>query len=144
MAAAVYQIIRRYPRGAVVLGLAVISHWLLDAIVHRPDLPLYPGNPYRVGLELWSSVGATLAIEFSLFALGTWLYLRATEATDAVGKWALWGLIALLVIIYVANLLGPPPPDVTALAWMGQAQWLLIVWGYWIDSHRHYARADRS
>jgi hypothetical protein len=139
LVAAVYQVIRRYPRGGVVLGLAVISHWLLDAIVHRPDLPLVPGNPYRVGLELWSSVGATLAIELPLFALGAWLYLRSTKAIDAVGSWALWGLIALLVIIYVANLLGPPPPDVTALAWIGQAQWLLIVWGYWIDRHRRYA-----
>ena len=144
LVAAVYQIIRRTPRGAIVLGLAVISHWLLDAVVHRPDPPLYPGSPYRVGLELWSSVGATLAVEFSLFALGVWLYFRSTQAIDAVGRWAVWALLAFLVIIYSANLLGPPPPDVTALAWVGEGQWLLIVWGYWLDRHRRYVGYARG
>ena len=62
--------------------------------------------------------------------------LRATAAADAVGRWALWGLVAFLLAIYAANLAGPPPPGVTALGWVGQAQWLLIAWGYWIDRHR--------
>jgi hypothetical protein len=131
-----YQFLRRYRRGALVLGLAVVSHWLLDAIVHRPDLPLYPGSEYRIGLDLWSSLGDTLAVELLIFALGVWLYLRVTEPADAVGNWALWALLAFLVVTYVANLFGPPPPSVTALAWVGQAQWLLIAWGYWIDRHR--------
>jgi len=39
-------------------------------------------------------------------------------------------------VIYAGNLFGPPPPNVKAIAWVGQAQWLLIVWGYWIDRHR--------
>ncbi len=132
-----YQLLRHYRRGAVVLGLAVASHWLLDAIVHRPDLPLYPGSANLLGLNLWSSLSATLAIELLIFILGVWMYLRVTESSDAVGKWALWGLIALLVAIYLVNLFGSPPPNVTALAWVGQAQWLLIAWGYWIDRHRH-------
>jgi hypothetical protein len=64
------------------------------------------------------------------------MYLRVTEPSDAVGKWALCVLIAFLVAIYLANLFGPPPPNVTALAWVGQAQWLFVAWGYWIDRHR--------
>lgn len=134
--AAVCLLLRRSPRAAIVLGLAVISHWLLDLVVHRPDLPLYPGDPHPLGLGLWSSVAATLAVELPIFAGGVWLYLRSTEAKDAIGRWALWGLVALLLAIYAANLAGPPPPEVAAIAWVGQAQWLLILWAYWIDRHR--------
>jgi membrane-bound metal-dependent hydrolase YbcI (DUF457 family) len=136
LVAVAYQLLRHSRHGAVVLGLAVVSHWLLDAIVHRPDLPLYPGSTHLVGLGLWSSLSATLAVEFFLFVLGVWLYLRTTAPTDAVGKWALWVLIAFLVVIYLANLFGPPPPHVTALAWVGQAQWLVVAWCYWVDRHR--------
>jgi hypothetical protein len=131
-----YQLVRHYRRGAIVLGLVVVSHWMLDAVVHRPDLPLYPGSAHLVGFGLWSSLSATLAVELFLFALGVGLYLRVTEPYDAVGKWALWVLIAFLVVIYLANLFGSPPPNVTALAWVGQAQWLLVIWGYWADRHR--------
>jgi membrane-bound metal-dependent hydrolase YbcI (DUF457 family) len=134
--AATYLFVRRYPRGAVVLGLAVVSHWFLDLVVHRPDLPLYPGSTHLFGLGLWSSVGAILAVELPIFAVGLWRYLRATTAFDAVGRWALCGLVVFLVAIYFANLFGDPPPNVTVLAWVGQAQWLLVVWGYWVDQHR--------
>lgn len=134
--AVVYQALRRYPRGAMVLGAAVLSHWLLDAVVHRPDLPLYPGSSVLVGLGLWSSLAGTLLVELALFAGGLWLYLRTTQARDATGRWALWGLVAFLGIIYAANLFGTAPPSVDAIAWVGQAQWLLVVWGYWIDRHR--------
>jgi len=133
--ALVYQALRRYPRGALILGAAVVSHWLLDAVVHRPDLPLYPGGPL-VGLELWSSLAATLAVELLTFAAGIGLYLRATRARDATGIWAFWGLVAFLGAVYAANLFGPPPPSVQAIAWVGHAQWLLVAWAYWVDRHR--------
>jgi len=63
-------------------------------------------------------------------------YLRATEACDAVGRWALWVLVGFLIAIYFSNLFGSPPPSVNAIAWLGQAQWLVVAWGYWIDRHR--------
>lgn len=134
--AVVYQLLRRYPRGALVLGAAVVSHWLLDAIVHRADLPLYPGGAARIGLGLWSSLAGTLAVELALFAAGLWLYLRTTKARDATGRWALLGLVVFLLALYAANLFGTAPPNVEAIAWVGQAQWLLVAWGYWIDRHR--------
>lgn len=135
-----YLMLRRYTRGAIVLGLAVVSHWLLDAIVHRPDLLLYPGSTQPIGLGLWSSVGFTVAVELPIFLAGLWLYLRTTQPVDATGRWALWGLVAFLLLIYAANLFGSPPPDVTVLAWVGQAQWLLVGWGYWVDGHRRVGR----
>jgi hypothetical protein len=134
--AAIYLFLCRYPRGALVLATAVISHWLLDALVHRPDLPLYPGGTILIGLGLWSSVGVTLAVELPILVIGLWIYVRATAARDPVGYWALWGLVAFLLAIYAANLLGPPPPSAIAVAWVAQAQWLLVVWGYWVDRHR--------
>ena len=134
--AAVYYVIRRSRIGAAVLGLAVVSHWLLDLVVHYPDLPLYPGDSRRLGFAIWSWPMFEMALELSIFALGVWLYLRTTKAMDATGKWALWSLIAVLAVIHLANSLGSPPPSVAALAWVGQAQWLLVAWGYWADKHR--------
>jgi hypothetical protein len=137
--AAVYYITRRSRIGAVVLGLAVISHWLLDLVVHYPDLPLYPGDSPLLGFGIWSSPVISMALELSIFAAGLWLYLRSTRASDATGKWALWSLAAMLLLIQTANAFGAPPPGTTAIAWAGQAQWLLVLWGYWVDSHRHPA-----
>jgi hypothetical protein len=123
-------------RGALVLALLVASHWLLDAIVHAPDLPLVPGGAARVGMGLWDSVLASQALEGALFAFGVWLYARSTQALDGIGRWGLWSLVALLLVIQVANVSGPPPPDAQAVAWVGQLQWLLVAWGGWIDRHR--------
>lgn len=135
-----YLLLRRERRGALVLGLLVLSHWGLDALVHRPDLPLVPGGAAMVGLNAWDSLPATLVIEGSLFALGVWLYVRATAPADAIGRWSLWTLVIFLLLIYAGNLFGAPPPSAEAIAWVGQAQWLLVLWGYWIDRHRHVAK----
>lgn len=132
---AVYFLIRRDRRTSLVLGFAVLSHWLLDWLSHRPDLPLFPGGA-RVGLGLWQSLPATLIVELGLFIVGVALYRYATRAADRTGRWALWSLAALLVVIYAGNLFGAPPPDATAIGWVGQAQWLLVAWAYWLDRHR--------
>ena len=133
--AALHVIRGGHRRDASWLGALVVSHWVLDLVVHRPDLPLYPGGA-RVGFGLWNSVAGTLVVELAIFGLGVWLYLRTTRAQDRVGAWALWSLVSFLLLIHAANLLGPPPPSVAAIAWVGQAQWLLVLWGYWIDHHR--------
>lgn len=123
-------------RAAIVLALLVLSHWLLDALVHRPDLPLTPFGDARVGLGLWNSLPATLLVELPLFAAGAWLYARATRPRDAAGRWGFWGLVAFLLVIYAGNLFGAPPPNAMAIAWVGQAQWLLVLWAFWLDRHR--------
>lgn len=131
-----YWLLRRYPAGAWVMGAGVISHWLLDLVVHRPDLPLAFGESTRLGLGLWNSLPGTIAVEGLLFVAGIWLYLRQTRASNRTGQWAFWGLIGFFTVIYVANLFGPPPPDVKAIAVGGHAQWLLVFWGFWIDRNR--------
>ena len=134
--AAVHWLLRKSVRGAIACGLAVLSHWILDLVTHRPDLPLYPGGQTKVGLELWNSLPGTIAVELGIFAVGLWLYLRCTHANDRVGSYGLWALVGFLLVVYATNLFGPPPPDVGAIGWVGQAQWLLVAWGYWIDRHR--------
>jgi len=139
---AVYSLLRRYPRGAWVCGLAVVSHWLLDLVVHRPDLPLAPGLPVLVGLGLWNSLPITLFVELGVFVIGVGLYVRTTAAIDRVGSIALWSLVGFLLLVYLGSVFGEPPPSVVAIAWVGQAQWLLVVWGYWVDHHRMVVRGD--
>lgn len=136
-----YWVVRRYPRGAAVVGLLVVSHWLLDAIVHRPDLPLTPGGDARVGLGLWNSVPATLAVEFGLLALGVRVYTRLTEPADGVGKWSFWSFVAVLVLIYLGNVFGGETPGETEIAIAGLGLWLFVAWGYWIDRRRRLRQA---
>ncbi len=134
--AAAYYGVRRYRAGALALAAAVVSHWLLDAVVHRPDLPWIPGWGARAGLGLWNSPAGTFLVEILLFGSGLYLYARATRAADRTGRFALWGLALFLVFVYAASTLGPPPPDARSVAWAGQAQWLLVAWAYWVDRHR--------
>ncbi len=131
-----YWLLRRSLKGAFVLGILVLSHWGLDALVHQPDLLLFPGGDIVVGLNAWSSLPLTLAMELTIFSLGVWLYLRVTRANDAIGRWAFWGLVSFLLIVYAGNLFGAPPPSTVALAWVAQLQWLFVLWGFWIDNHR--------
>ena len=135
IAAAIYCIVRRSARDAAIVGALVLSHWVVDFVAHRPDLPLWPGGP-KVGLGLWHSVPATIAVEVTMFVVGLALYLRATEARGRVGSVALWALVGFLGVIYVANLTAPPPPDPRAIGFAGLAQWLFVPWGWWIDKQR--------
>lgn len=132
---------KRNPRAALVLGAAVFSHWVLDFATHRPDLPLAPGSETYFGLGLWNSVAATIIVEGFLFAAGVVLYTRTTAAKDKTGSYAFWGLVAFLVVTYLANAFGPPPPDEKTLAYAGLLQLVFIPWMYWIDRHRTVAPA---
>ena len=138
----VYWGLRRESRGALLMAALVVSHWLLDAIVHQPDLPLFPGSTTMIGMDLWASMPLTLAVELPIFVAGVWLYSRSTQATDATGKWAFRSLVGFLILIHAGNLFGEPPPSSQALAWVGQAQWLLVLWGYWVDRHRRAGTAS--
>lgn len=132
----VYLLLSRYPAGAWIMGAAVLSHWVLDLVAHRPDLPLAFGEGPKFGLGLWQSPVGTVLVEGLLFAGGLWFYLRSTMARNRTGVWAMWGLVAFMVVIYVMNLFGPPPPSVQAIAIAGHAQWLLVLWAYWADRNR--------
>ena len=125
---------------AITLALLVVSHWVLDVISHRPDLPLTPQGTARFGLNLWSSVPGTLLVEFALFLIGVALYVQSTSARDRIGSVGLWALVGFLAVTMIANVFGPPPPSASAVAWAAQAMWLLVIWGYWVDHHRYPRR----
>lgn len=122
-------------RAGAVVGALVLSHWLLDAVAHRPDLPLWPSGPV-VGVGLWYSIPATVAVEGTLLAAGLTAYLRATLPRDAVGRWALVALVALAAVIWIAQPWSPPPPSATAVAVGALALWLFPPWAQWIETHR--------
>ncbi len=135
--AVLYKWVRRGAWSAVAaLAAVVLSHWVLDVVSHRPDMPVTLSGPERLGLGLWNSVPATIAVEVILLAVGVFLYTRATVPRDRTGMVSLWLLVGFLLAINIANLLGPPPPSYLAVAWAAQAVWLLVAWGYWIDRHR--------
>lgn len=134
--AAVYFSFKRTMSASIVLGLCVASHWVLDLLTHRPDLPLGMGGDARWGLGLWNSLAGTLIVETGLFVGGIVLYMKTTRAANGKGKFGFWALIGVLFAIYLANLFGPPPPDVAAIGYAGNLSWLFVLWAYWVDRNR--------
>jgi hypothetical protein len=138
-----YALLRRSGKSpALILGGLVLSHWLLDVLSHRPDMPLTIAGSTRLGLGLWNSVLGTALVELSMFGAGVWLYVRGTRPLDRKGFLGWVALCAFLMLLYVANLLGPSPPSARAVAVVGLSTWLLIAWAYFIDRHRE-PRAER-
>jgi membrane-bound metal-dependent hydrolase YbcI (DUF457 family) len=124
-------------RASIVLGIGVVSHWVLDWITHTPDLPLWPEGP-RVGLGLWRSVPGTVVVELLMLAAGAWLYFGATRARDWLGAVGPWAYLGLLAALYALSIVGPPPPRggerlVSIMALVGA---LLIPLAAWVDGHR--------
>ena len=133
---AIYFFFRKNIRSAILLGILVLSHWVLDLIVHIPDLPLFPGSSVKLGFGLWNSIAGTIIVEGLIFLGGAYLYFKSTKAENKKGVFALWGLIIFLILIYIMNIIGPPPPSAQAIGYVGLSQWLIIAWGYWIDRNR--------
>ncbi len=135
--AAAYYLRRHYWRGACLLFGVVLSHWLLDWVSHRPDMPLAPGVRRYFGLALWTSVPATLIVEGGLWALAITLYVRATVARKRFGVYGFWSGIGLITIAWYNNIAGPPPSNpatapISSLIFFS----LIVAWAYWINQLR--------
>ena len=128
-----YFILTKNRSASIVVAGLVISHWLLDLLVHIPDLPLTPDESTKVGLGLWNSLALTILVEGVLFAAGIALYLRTKKKRNENISWWFWSLIIFLVVIHTMNFVGPPPPNVGAIAWDGQLQWLFVLWAWQAD-----------
>jgi membrane-bound metal-dependent hydrolase YbcI (DUF457 family) len=132
----IYYVITRYRTGAVVIWIGVVSHWILDWITHRADMPLYPGGP-RYGLALWNSIPGTLAVELLMFVVGVGIYARVTRASDRIGQYAFIAYIALLLVLYIGDRFSAPPVTVAEIIWPGIiAEAILLLWPWWFDRHR--------
>lgn len=123
---------------ALVVALAVMSHWLLDVIVHTPDLPLWNDASLKLGLGLWNNAVATYVLEAAILLAGLWLYLRSTEATTRTGKYGMAIFVGLLLLINIVNIFGPLQGDSkVVLAATALISYLLFAAiAFWLDTKR--------
>jgi membrane-bound metal-dependent hydrolase YbcI (DUF457 family) len=134
--AAIYWGLTRYLAGAAVIWFGVMSHWLLDWITHRPDMPVYPGSP-KYGLGLWNSIAGTMIVELAMFAAGAWLYQRTTRARDRIGNYGFTACLIVVLAIYLGGPFSGPPPSVPALIWATILfECVFLIWAWWFDRHR--------
>jgi hypothetical protein len=129
----IYYILKRDARTSLVLYGLAVSHWMLDALTHRPDLPLLPWFDAMVGLGLWESVAWTVVTELLLLAGGVMLFLGVRKAEGRPAGMFFWSYVAFLAFVWAANIFGPPPPSEDAIGIVGMSMWLLVAWAYWID-----------
>ena len=142
----IYWLFKRDTRGTVVIALCVLSHWFLDLIVHTTDLPLTPFGDYKVGFGLWNHVAITLIVELAIFSVGMYDYLICTRAKNKIGKWMLWTLAALLVLVQVSNTFGPPPSDSVMNMFISFTTLMVIIiaLAYWVDRNREVLNKNGS
>jgi membrane-bound metal-dependent hydrolase YbcI (DUF457 family) len=135
--AAAYFLKRRSLRGAWAIFGVVLSHWLLDWISHRPDMPLSPGVHRYVGLGLWSSIPAALIAEGGFWVLAVILYARATHPNTRMGVYAYWTVVAVLTLAWYNNLAGPLPPNPQMVSLSSLLfSSLAVGWAYWMNRLR--------
>jgi len=128
---------RRRFRPAMLLMGCVFSHFVLDWITHRPDLPLWPGSEHKLGLGLWSSLYASILVELALFGAGLWLYVRSTRATGRMGSLGLWAMCLVLCAAWLSGMLSPPPPSIEVVVWsaLGVTP-VILIWAWAVDRKR--------
>jgi hypothetical protein len=137
-AAIVYRVVAPAQKwtAAAIVGSAVFSHWVLDLVVHRPDLPLYD-DAYKVGFGLWNYPAIAFLLEIALLFGGIALYLRVTQPIDAIGRYGMTvlGLFAVALQAYV--FFGPPPVSDTAFALTALVLYFVFaVLVYWLEGKR--------
>ncbi|WCT13238.1 metal-dependent hydrolase [Mucilaginibacter jinjuensis] len=140
LAGGLYRLFKKDTRGAVVIGLCVVSHWFLDLVVHTADLPLTPFGNYKSGFGLWNHLAAALIVETAIFLLGTYIYAACTRAKNKTGSWLLWSLVILLLVISAGNTFGPTPaPDGSLVSLFFSFMvmiGLIVGLAYWVDLNR--------
>jgi hypothetical protein len=137
--AGAYFLWRRRSRAAWILLAAVVSHWVLDVISHRPDMRIGPGIPGAFGLGLWNSIPATLIVEGGIWLLAIILYLGATRASARSGIYAFWIGVAVLTLAWLGNLSAPPSAQGSAIATALPSLIFFavaIAWAYWMNRAR--------
>ena len=128
---------RRYWRGAWLLFAAVLSHWALDFISHRPDMQLAPGVPTKLGLGLWNSIPATLVVEGGFWIIAVIVYVRATKPTGRAGRYAFWIGVAFFTLAWYGNISAGLDPNPMRAGLSGLIFFSLIVaWACWINRLR--------
>lgn len=131
-----YYLVRRDRTGALTIGALVVSHWLLDLPMHRPDLPLAPGPSVKVGLGAWNSIPLTVLLELGLLGIGLASYLRRTKSRNRIGSWTLWVGVVLLLAVFASGFAGPPPADEKTIGLGALGLWIFVPLFAWADRNR--------
>jgi hypothetical protein len=132
-----YFLLRRYSRGAWLLFAAVLSHWVLDFVSHRPDILLAPGTQAVFGLGLWNSVPATFSVEGGFWLFAIIIYVRATKPKNRAGTYVFWIGVVLFTLAWYGNITAGMDPNPVRAGISGLIFFILIVaWAYWINRLR--------
>jgi len=136
--ALLYAFFKKDTRGAIVIGLCVLSHWFLDLIVHTTDLPITLFGDTKVGLGLWNHSVATIILETTIFLAGVFIYTSITKSKNKKGTWGLWSLVALLLLISLNNTFGPAPKEVNTTLFISLLilMAVIIIVAGWVDKNR--------
>ena len=101
---------------AALVAAAVFSHWLLDALVHAPELPLAGANSMKVGFGLWHTMPVALALEAFIAVAGLCVFVSGTSLSQAKKLWLSALSVLILAFTVVGMTVAPPPPSVLAMA----------------------------
>ena len=138
VAGVVYWLCRRRNgwAAAAVVSAAVFSHWILDLIVHRPDLPLYD-NTLKVGFGLWNYPLLALSLELAFLFGGIYLYFRTTEAVTSIGRYGMVVFGLVMACVQVVVFFGPPPASDRAAAITALSLYsVFAAAAYWLEKKR--------
>ena len=140
-AALAYFGFKKYTRSsqvAMVMAMAVLSHWFLDLVVHLPDLPIWSYSAPLVGLGLWNHPLAAYLLEATMLIVGVWLYIGGTRPKTTGGKYGMIIYALFLSVFNAINFFSPPPPDSKVLLAVTSTIMfaVLAVMAFWLDKKR--------
>jgi hypothetical protein len=128
-------------RAAALIGTVVFSHWLLDLLVHRPDLAVWPGGS-KLGLGLWNAPVVEQAVEIGLLAVaGAWWVGERVREGRRIWPAALF--LAGLVVLQIVAMLTPPGGDPMQMGVMTLAAYLVAAGFAWLIDRRSVDVAER-
>lgn len=128
----------RSNRSAFFLAPAVFSHWVLDLVVHRPDLPLYD-DAHKVGFGLWNYPVVALALESVLLFGGMFVYLRSTTATSFAGRYGMVFFGLFILAVHCLLFWGPlPSSPAEGAVELGLLYLILSGLVFWLERKRTY------
>ena len=131
-------------RAALLGALVVSSHWLLDLLVHRPDLTIIGGEP-RLGLGLWNMPAVEMPLEIGLIMAALLFYLAKTRARSSRSVLAIVVLVVLLAAVQAINWFGPQATEVTAgTSWLAFVAYGAVTGAaFWLGGTREHGPATR-
>lgn len=120
-------------RAAALVAAAVFSHWLLDALVHAPEMPVAGSDSMKLGLGLWNLMPVALIVEASIAMAGLWLFVSGCGLSRARKLWLSVLSLVILAFTVVGMTVAPPPPSVAAMAWSSLGMIAVVcLLAYWI------------